>query len=70
MVAVNAEVSFGGVTHHIFRNVGQQIVNAKAVPFVLCASGLRQVGVFASLNVSPPPLTVTAVPIVMIGCSL
>ena len=69
MVAVNVEVSFGGVTQHVFRTVGQQIVNAKAVPFVLCASGLRQVGVFASLNVSPPPLTVTAVPIVVIGCS-
>ena len=60
MVAVNVEVSFGGVTQHVFRTVGQQIVNAKAVPFVLCASGLRQVGVFASLNVSPLPLIVKA----------
>ena len=70
MVAVNVEVSFGGVTQHVFRTVGQQIVNAKAATFVIGASGVRKVGVSASLNANPPPLSVTAVPIVVISCSL
>ena len=70
MVVVNVEVSFGGVTQHVFRNVGQQIVNAKAAVFVIGASGARKVGVSASLNANPPPVNVTAVPIVVIGCSL
>ena len=59
MVAVNVEVSFGGVTHHVFRTVGQQIVNAKTASSVLGASAVRtliaKVAPSAKQNQQIPP---------------